>query len=377
VGLNFVRNEKAVVNMKIAIDYRWVFPHISGIGRYTSNLVSALAAQDKKNEYILIANKGQKISGFNVITVPYGVYSLKNQLCLPRLLQKMKIDVFHSPNFMIPLRISRSTKVVITIHDMIPWLFPEFTPKAKKTRLQWLFKYIIKRAAARADKIISVSENTAKDIVATLNVPREMVAVIYNGLNSDCFQADINEDIGIRDYILFVGRADPYKNLSGLIRAYNNLVIKHKIDNKLLIVGQEDSRYPEVKELVAELQLQDKIVFYGYASPKELKDLYVNAAVYVLPSFYEGFGLPPLEAMAKGVPVAASNAPALAEVLGDNALLFDPDNIDNIADTIFKIIDNKGLAEELSKKGSLHARKFTTAKMAKETIAVYQSILDT
>lgn len=361
--------------MKIAIDYRWVLPHVSGIGRYTLNLVSELANQDKKNEYILIASPGQKNSNFNVITVPYGIYSLQNQWALSRLLQKMKIDVFHSPNFMIPLRVPKSTKVVITIHDMIPWLFPEFTPKAKKTRLSWLFKYIIKRAAARADKIISVSENTAKDIMAALSVPRERIAVIYNGLDSDCFRVNARGDLGVRDYILFVGRADPYKNLNGLIRAYNDLVTKYKIENQLLIVGQEDSRYPEAKELVAELQLQDKIVFYGYASPKELENLYTNAAVYVLPSFYEGFGLPPLEAMAKGVPVAASNTPALAEVLGDNALLFDPYNINNIADTIFKIIDNKGLAEELSKKGSLHAKKFNVETMARETLAVYQSIL--
>ncbi len=358
--------------MKIVIDCRWIFPQISGIGCYTKNLIRGLAAVDKENEYFLISGRCPDADNFRSLPVAYGLYSLANQVKLPRLLKELRADVFHSPNFMIPLRVPRTTKVVITIHDMIPWKFPQYTPKAKKTRWQWLFRLIFRRAAARADKIISVSQNTARDIKDCLSVPVNKIEVVHNGIEERFFQAKAGERGLERSYILFIGRADPYKNLIGLLKAYAVLVRKYTVGNKLVVVGQPDDRYPEANYWVAKLGLEQRVIFYGYAAVEKLVEIYANAAVFVLPSFYEGFGLPPVEAMAVGVPVIVSNTPALAEVAGDCALQVDPQDTEGMAEAIYKVISDRELSAELVARGKEQAKKFTIETMAKDTLEVYK-----
>lgn len=335
-----------VIKMRIAIDCRWIFPKLSGIGRYTDNLMKGLTKVDRSNTYLFLKEP----------LVPYGLFSLANQIRLPRLLRRLDVDIYHSTNFMIPLFMGRRIKVVITIHDLIPWKFPQYTPKAKKTRFNWLFRWVMKRAVKRADRIIAVSENTKRDICECLMVSPSKISVVYNGIGSEFF---VDRQVEKEGYILFVGRADPYKNLMGLIEAYKILLDRYKISNKLLVVGEEDPRYPRPGGL------GDKIIYYGYADPKELVDIYCKASVLVMPSLYEGFGLPAIEAMACGVPVVVSNTPALVEIVKDYAYVATT----NLADCIYR-----ALMEGPKVGAREYARQFTIEKMAEETLRVYKSL---
>lgn len=335
--------------MRIAIDCRWIFPKLSGIGKHTDNLVRGLSKIDRKNTHLLLKEP----------LVPYGLFSIANQVRLPRLLRRLDVDIYHSTNFMIPIFMKRDIKVVVTIHDLIPWKFPEYTPRAKKTRFNWLFKWIMKRAVRRADMIIAVSENTARDIQDCLGVPEEKIRVVYNGISPEFFTEGRVDKQG---YILFVGRPDPYKNLKGLIKAYEILLKKYDIKNNLLVVGDSDPRYPKPSSL------DNRIIFHGYADTVDLVDIYRKASVLVMPSLYEGFGFPAIEAMACGVPVVVSNTPALIEVVKDNGLVVDPNDYEGMADAIYRAITN----------GSNHkayARQFTIERMAGETLRVYESCI--
>lgn len=345
--------------MRVAIDCRWIFPKISGIGKHTENLVRGLSKIDRKNTYLLLKEP----------LVNYGIFSLANQFRLPRLLRRLDVDVYHSTNFMIPLFMKKDIKVVVTIHDLIPWKFPKYTPRAKKTKFKRLFKWMMKRAVKRADKIIAVSENTAKDIRECLGVDSNKIKVVYNGISPEFFTgASVNRD----GYILFVGRRDPYKNLSGLIKAYEILLEKYTIKNNLLVVGEKDSRYPEAYDLV---KFNERITFYGYADTKDLVNLYRKASVLVMPSLYEGFGYPAIEAMACGVPVVVSNTPALAEVVKDNGIYIDPNDYEGMADGIYRALIDGTRTTGTRNKTAEYAKKFTIEKMAEETVKVYESCI--
>jgi len=354
--------------MRIAIDCRWILPKLSGVGKHTETLLEGLAQVDRVNRYLFL----------KAPLVNFDIFSRSNQWKLPRLLKRLDVNLYHSPNFMISLMIPKTIKVVITVHDLIPWKFPDYTPRARKTKFNWLFKLIIKRAVRRADRIIAVSHNTARDIQECLGVPAKKIKVVYNSVGPEFFvplniTKNSNPGKKMADYILFVGRADPYKNLAGLVRAYGKLVKKHNITHKLMIVGEEDPRYPEVPELVKKLGLEDKVIFYGYVEQERLVNLYRRASVLVMPSLYEGFGLPVLEAMICGVPVIASNTPALAEIAGGNALLVDPRDTGKLTDAIYKVISDADFAGQLAEKGRVYANQFTIEKMAKKTVTVYES----
>ena len=369
--------------MRIAIDCRWIFPKISGIGKHTENLVSGLSKVDHHNHYLLLKEP----------LVSYGIFSLANQIRFPRLLKRLDVDIYHSTNFMIPLFIPRTIKVVVTIHDLIPFRFPQYTPQAKKTKFLWFFRRIMKMIVKRADKIVTVSNNTARDLVEFLNVPRDKISVVYNGISHDFFEESVTKvsDPKIKNesgyiptpkslvwgYILFVGRADPYKNLIGLIKAYAKLLQDYGLSNKLLVVGEEDPRYKDVSQLVEELGLKDKVIFYGYTDSKTMVNLYQNAGILVLPSLYEGFGLPPLEAMACGIPVIVSNTPALVETVADKAIVVDPHDIDELAKAIYNVLTDKILRDKMSREGREHAKKFTIDFMARETLKVYEGCINT
>lgn len=346
--------------MRIAIDCRWIFPKISGIGKYTENLVRGLSEIDHHNHYLFLKDP----------LVPYTLFSLANQIRFPRLLKRLDVDIYHSANFMIPLFIPRNIKVVITIHDLIPLKFPQYTPKAKKTRFRCFYKWIMKKVVSRADVIIADSDNTAKDLLDCLGVPLEKIKVVYIGIDPEfCSNKVYKQD----SYILFVGRPEPYKNLITLVKAYAKLLKDYGVSNKLMIVGESDPRYPEIFRIVEELDLKNKIIFHGYAEFKELVKLYQNASLFVLPSLYEGFGLPPLEAMACGVPVIVSNTPALVETVADKAIVVDPYDTEWLTRAIHRVLTDKPLRDKMSQEGLEHAKKFTIDSMARETLHVYES----
>jgi len=376
--------------LKIAIDARWIFPEISGIGLYTRELITHLALVDNTNEYVLLFNhpavKARVMAAeplrdapnFSVCDLPYSPFSWKSQLLLPRVLRTLKLDVFHSTNYMIPLRAFPRGKVgqlrsVITVHDLIPLAFPEYTPKALKSRLFPIYSRLMQEVGARADVIIAPSNASKTDIHKHLGISQSgpcRVEVIPEGVNERFKSAQhVSAETPT---ILYVGRMDPYKNLRGLIEAFA-LIATELPHVTLRIVGPDDPRYPEVWQRVDELGLASRIVRAGYLDDAELPLAYQSANLFVLPSRYEGFGLPILEAMACGTPVVCGNTSSLPEVAGDAAILVDPDDTAALACAMKRILTEKDLATDLRNKGLKQAAEFTWRKTAEKTRAIYES----
>jgi glycosyltransferase involved in cell wall biosynthesis len=382
--------------MKIAIDARWIFPEISGIGAYTRELIRHLAALDRKNEYLLFFRDARirdrtfdetglsSSPNFNSRIIDCGVFSIWSQLLVPTVLKQRWVDVYHSTNYMIPLRAfprngSGRTKCVVTIHDVIPMILPSHAPKSKKARLYPIYRWLMRQVGARAGAIITVSNASRKDVIKHLQIPAESeakVKAVYNGV-ADRFTAPATRkrrDGNEPRVILYVGRSDPYKNIAALICALSIARKKASFPINLLIAGSPDPRYPEAARLAAEMGVQDAITWTGYVSDEELVVAYQGADVLVHPSRYEGFGLQVAEAMSCGLPVICSNAGGLPEVAGDAAILLDPDNVSGFGQKIVDVLSNESLADEMSKKGLSQAAKFTWQRTAAETLAIYEEI---
>ena len=362
--------------MKIAIDARWIFKELSGIGVYTQELIREFVRTETTDEFVLIFNDEhlrkrvaentgyQSNPRFSDCMVPYGIFSLKNQWRLPKLLAQQNVDVFHSPNYMIPLRGMNNIKVIITIHDLIPMVLRDHAPKSKKSQFYPIFRQLMLRVAKQANKIIAVSEASKKDILTQLSVSEDKVKVIYNGVNKAFVPRECSSE---KMTILTVGRLDPYKRVIDLVKAYEKLPAGWA---SLRIIASKDTRYPEVEKYIREKNVE--VVWEQDIGFDELVEAYQQAAVFVLPSLYEGFGLPVVEAMAAGTPVICSNSSSLPEVAGSAALLFKATDVDALATQLEAILRDQSLAEDLRAKGLLQAQKFSWSKAAKETIACYK-----
>jgi len=395
--------------MKIAIDARWIFREISGIGAYTQELLKHLALVDRKNAYVLFfddeqvqrrtfkeANLGDA-PNFSVFLLSHGPFSLRSQLLLPKLLRRTGIDVFHSPNYMIPLAAfpkDRHGSVcgVVTVHDVIPLILPDHAPRSKKTRLYPLYRRLMIEVGARAHAIITVSNASKQDVIRHLCIDTPSayrVKTIYNGVSErftcrldNAATADgkagkvTSSDMAGTNgrTILYVGRADPYKNLAGLIRAFAAVRKTCPFPVALKIVGSRDPRYPEAAQLAAELGVGEAVSWTGYVPGHGLPSVYRAADLLVHPSRYEGFGLQILEAMACGLPVVCSNAASLPEVAGDAAILVDPEDIFGLTESIEKVLTQPELAREMSRKGVKQAAGFRWSRTAEETLAAYEEV---
>jgi glycosyltransferase involved in cell wall biosynthesis len=379
--------------MKIGIDARWIFPQISGIGMYTQELIRGLIQIDRSNEYVLFFDDPARMReiaervrldqapNFNTHLLPFGVFSLLSQIRFPQIIRNLDLDIFHSPNYMIPVRafprhrLGR-TRCVVTIHDLIPLLFPQFTPKALKTRLYPLYKRLMVEVGARADAIITVSESSRHDVVQRLGIPaarRDDVIAVPNGVASEYGPAE-KKHSGEKT-ILYVGRFDPYKNVTGLIETFAKVRERCRMPIRLRVVGPADSRYPDAPVCARQWGLDPFIAWDGYVSGGDLVKVYQNADVFVLLSLYEGFGLTVLESMACGTPVVCSNRSSLPEVAGSAALLVDPDNFAEAADAIIRVLEDPKLASELRDKGLRQAAKFTWTQTATMTRKTYEHVM--
>lgn len=374
--------------MRIGIDARWIFPKISGIGAYTRRLIENLAKIDSLNQYFIFSNNSGLIekfhltqkSNFSLVTLPVLPNSLGNQYLLPLKFKKLKLDIFHSPHFFAPLKF-KGPELIVTIHDLIPLCFPHYTPRAKKVKFFWLFKFILKQVSQKAKKIITISENSKKDLVQSLKIEEGKIEVIYNGVSPTYrplpFEDTKNKLAGVVPekalVLLFVGRFDPYKNITGLIRAFKDLKSDFP-ELKLVIVGEIDRRYPEGQNLVKELKLGEEVIFTGYLEEEDLVYWYNRAKIFILPTFYEGFGLPVVEAFASGCPVITSRLASLPEVAGQAGILIDPHNQTELTEAIRRLLTDFQLREELRQKGLARAKIFTWERTARETLDVYEKI---
>ncbi|MBU4200573.1 MAG: glycosyltransferase family 4 protein [Verrucomicrobia bacterium] len=393
--------------MRIGIDARWIFREMTGIGTYTRELIRNLVVLDKYNHYVIFFNdeklKNRLIDdtglgpaeNFSACVVPFGLFSITNQWYMPQILAEQRIDVYHSPNYLIPLRAfprnqPGQIRCVTSIHDLIPLVFPEYAPRSRKRRLSPLYHWIMHQVGTRSDIILTGSQSARDDILLHLRIPPEReqsVMSIPDGVSSrfkplpqDTSSSGAGPDFipgthrGAR-VILWVGRPDPYKNLTGLIEAFARLREQCRFPVVLRLVGPKDPRYPEAAQLAAKLGVERDVVWTGYVTDDQLVREYQQADVFILPSRYEGFGLPVLEAMACGIPVICSNKGALPEVAGDAALKVQPQDILGLSEAMKRILTDHRLAEDMVARGFQQASKFTWTVTAQKTLDAYWKAL--
>lgn len=378
--------------LKIGIDARWIFPEISGVGRVTEKLIRNLAEIDRENSYYLFFRDPALLeryspdrkdrSNFRPVLVPWGIFEPAGQWGVPSRVRELSLDVFHSTNYFLPLFLKGEVKAVATVHDLIPLKFPHFTPRAWKTRLHPVFRRVLTRSVRRADRVITVSRHTRRDLMADLGLPPEKIAVVYNGIDGAYrpradkeFPPVLAERLGFSDpYLLYVGRFDPYKNVPGLIRAFAEFVRARTDNSRLVLAGQRDPRYPQAGEIVSALGLSSRVVFLDGVEEGDLAALYGGARILILPSLYEGFGLPPLEAMACGTPVIVSDRGSLPEVVGEAGMIINPENPAEIASAIAKLWESEELRSRFRELGLARAREFSWRRAAEETLEVYRQL---
>ncbi len=380
--------------MNIAIDARWIFREISGIGNYTRQLLGELARMpDIRTDTLTvlfcdpeIEERTRAETGIGSVPhiqtrlIPWTVFSLQSQLRLPVLLRSLQTDLFHSPNYMIPFLAFRRNatgplRCVTTLHDLIPLRFPDHAPKSRKARMITLFRALLHESALRSARIITVSHASRNDIIERLRVPPERVHVVYNGVSSlfsPIPPSDVEKTANETFTLLYVGRCDPYKNIETLLRTLARLRHRDHMNVTLAIAGAPDPRYPEPGILARELNIAEWVQWTGYLTDRALIEAYRQADVLVHPSRWEGFGLQILEAMACGLPVVCSNAGALPEVAGKAAHLVAPDDIEAYAREIKTILTSPSRTRQMRENGLKQAARFSWAETARQTLAVYK-----
>lgn len=386
--------------MRIAIDTRWIFENPSGIGVYTREIVCGLAEVDRRNDYLLLFHDAAirdrtfedprlgRAPNFRPVLVPYGPFSILNQVALPAWLARQRIEVFHTTNYMIPLAAfpryrAGHAKCVATIHDVIPLILPGHAPRSRKSRLQPVYRWLMVEIGKRADCILTVSHASAADIVKHLRIPKASagkVRAIYNGVSEHFHEAAQPVPGGERAdpsapyRVLYVGRSDPYKNLPLLVRAVAELRKQSERPVELVIAGSPDPRYPQASKLAAELDLTRAVHWTGQLDDGQLQQVYRSCDVLAHPSRYEGFGLQIIEAMASGLPVVCTTGGSLREVAGDAAVLVPPDDLDELVRGMRTVMQNPDRAAELVQLGLQRAAGFRWSRTVAETLAVYHEV---
>lgn len=372
-------------SMKIGIDARFFGPVGKGLGRYTERLIENLERIDKTNKYVVFLrqenwnNYQPQNPNFKKVLADYRWYTLAEQIMMPRIIKKEKVDLMHFPHFNIP--IFYKDKFVVTIHDLILYRFPTqrattLSPLFYKIKY-WVYKKVIKRAIEKSAKIFAVSEYTKQDILKHFNIPAEKIIVTYgacDGVEHGQLKMPEKNYLAkrgiVKPYLLYVGNAYPHKNLDRLIEIFKYLKNKINTELQLVLVGKKDYFYKKL----GEKNDNKDVLFFGFAPENVLADLYRNAKLYVFPSLIEGFGLPPLEAMAYGLPVVASNTSCLPEILEEAAIYFNPNNKEEMVNAIIRGLTDENLRKELSTKGFEQIKKYSWGKTARQTLSTYQSL---
>jgi glycosyltransferase involved in cell wall biosynthesis len=380
----------SIINKKvIGIDARFYGPKNKGIGRYVKEIVDRVTATDKDNDYVVFLARDNYDSfrpvGTNVKKVLADVrwYTFAEQVVIPRLIKKEKIDLMHFPHFNVPFFCP--VNFIVTIHDLILIKFPTVKSSTLNPLFYWFknlaYRLIIARAVTKARLVIAVSEFTKKDILEKFKIPADKVKVTLLGVASAFVAEQTNSPVDVlstygivKPYLLYVGNAYPHKNLEWLIWAFEQLKEKHN-ELQLVLVGKEDYFYRRLKLIASKSANSKSIVFPGFVKDEDLQPLYQNALAYVFPSLYEGFGLPPLEAMSQGCPVISSDQSCMPEILDDAVLYFSPIDAWDFINQVEKIIESEELVKELVAKGRKVAQKYSWQECAAETLAFYQKNL--
>jgi len=374
--------------MRIAIDLRSLSSgSVSGVENYTLNLLERLLSLDNKNQYVLFYNsfKDFKVPDFHFVNSQVKATKYPNKLLnLGLMAGAIKIekligdfDCLFMPNLN-QFNIQSGKKLVLTVHDLSPAVTPEFYD-LKRNLWHKLLGY--KRAFTRANLIFAVSEYTKKDLVRLYGIEEKKIKVVYPGIDHKEFTPDIpaaklreaRNVYGLPgDYILFLNTIEPRKNLVNLIKAFEVL------DNpaELVIAGRKGWKYRSIFRAIKQSKKRDKIRYIGYVPESDKSAIIKLARALVYPSFYEGFGFQPLEAMAVGTPAVVSQVTALPEVTGNAALLVDPYDINSIAKGVKSILSDDRLRQNLIEKGLQRVKEFTWEKTAKEVLEGIERLKD-
>jgi glycosyltransferase involved in cell wall biosynthesis len=367
--------------MRVAIDARKL--HDFGIGTYIRNLLRHLARTDQDTEFVLLCGEAdlgvaaQLGPNFRAVLEPSPNYSLREQVHVPWVLRRERPNVYHAPHYVLPAGVRCPS--VVTIHDCIHLMFPQYLPN----RVAYAYaRAQMWSAARRSNCILTVSEASKRDILHLFNVAPEKIVVVYNAIDSHFSVTPSEEAVArVREryqldhrFVLYVGNIKPHKNLVRLIEAFDELRRGELDDLKLLIIGDQISKLPALRRAVHRHKIHKHVRFLGYLADDQLAILYRLASVFAFPSLYEGFGLPPLEAMASGTPVVTSNVSSLPEVVGGAAVLVDPYDVDAIVDGLRRVLTNPTLAAEMRQKGIERAREFSWERSVAKTWGVYQQI---
>lgn len=375
------------MSYRIGIDARMYSARFTGIGRYNYELIHHLVQLDTENTYVIFLNEPEfsEFTPFapNVekVLVDARHYSLGEQTRFLQKLLQAKLDLMHFTHFNSPLLYMG--RQVVTIHDLTLSYYPGKKMTAPHYRAA--YNMSIGGVTKKAKRVIAISENTKKDVMELLHIPAEKIRVIYEGAAASFMDdkdpvkiATLRETYNLpRPFILYAGVWRSHKNVVGLIEAYALMVKNHGYGGDLVITGRQDPLYVEVPETIAKHGLQERVHCVGLVPEEDLGRLFNAAQCFVFPSFYEGFGLPALEAFAAGTPVAASNTSCLPEICGaGNALFFNPHNHAEMARVIMQAATDEPLRQELIKRGKERLKVFSWDKMAKETHAVYMEALN-
>lgn len=370
--------------MRIGIDARMYGNRQTGIGNYIKHLIKYLAELDAQNEYAIFLLEPMYSEfvcpneRFKKIKVNSHWYSWQEQLVLPWRFYQEKLDLLHFPHFNSPLLYRQKT--LCTIHDITPYFFPGHKMTSPWRRLG--FRLVFRNTVSHAQKVFAVSEHTKKDIVKYFKINPDKIMVTYEGVEPH-FKIidDQNKLIELKNkyhitkpFIFYVGVWRNHKNLVGLVRAFDVLLRKYNLDYQLVIGGKEDPYYPEIRQTWESLGLDKDIIRPGFITEEELPLFYNAADLFVIPSFYEGFGLIGLEAMACGLPVAASRTTSLPEVLGEAARYFDPQNPEEMAGVIKEILTNQEEKIKMVQAGMEQIKKYSWEKCAEKTLEVYRKL---
>ena len=372
---------------RIGIDARlFGTAQATGIGTYTEELIANLISFDTHNQYVVFVLPEVATTfpfyakNLKKWPVNYKHYTYSEQLFFPSVLKKAKLDLIHYTNFNTPVLFNMQ-KNVVTVHDLTLWFFPG--RKQKSWLRRTVYRHVIRKSCENATRIIAVSKGTKADIIKYLDIKKEKIDVVYESAPKRYRETIDKKRLEMvkgkynisRPYFLYVGEQRPHKNLVRLIRAFATFKRQYQLDYQLVLVGKIDSNAPEIPETIKHLGLQDDVITTGYIADKDLPYFYAGAFSFVFPSLYEGFGIPPLEAMAAGVPVISSNASVMPEILGDAALFFNPKNLEDMAQTMYKLATTYRLQKELRDKGFKQIKKYSYTKMVKETLEVYKKAL--
>jgi glycosyltransferase involved in cell wall biosynthesis len=370
--------------LRIAIDARKLRDY--GIGTYVRNLLQQLSRIDQETEYAVLCQGGdcslvgELGENFRAIPESSPNYSVREQIRVPRDLRREHADLFHAPHYVLPPL--TPCKSVVTIHDCIHLRFPQYLPN----RLGYAYaRSFLWMATHHSSRVITVSEASKRDILEYFNVPATKIDVIYNGIDERFGQPPPEEDVTrVREryqlndpFILYAGNIKPHKNLGRLIESFH--LLRHNGPEfehvKLVIIGDEIAKYAALRHAVHRHKLHKHVRFFGFVPARTLAILYRLAAVFVFPSLYEGFGLPPLEAMASGTPVITSNVSSLPEVVGDAAILIDPLEPESIADALRRVLSDSALCDDLRRRGLERARHFSWERSVRRVREIYSEVL--